>query len=154
MISSTRLPYKMGSKHPAVLCFLLLVQLAGGTAFPLKDAAGQKSLGLADPSSSQRHIAVAETKTPEPLPEFDPDHPLAKGIILAFHRWPDDEERRIILEKTTEAGLTKTEEIPRFKTWIFEWAEWRKAATAQKVCRSLPDLSLLEYCEPDYLLGF
>ena len=154
MISSTRLPYKMGSKHPAVLCFLLLAQLAGGTAFPLKDAAGQKSLGLADPSSSQRPVAVAETKTPEPLPEFDPDHPLAKGIILAFHRWPDDEERIIILEKTTEAGLTKTEEIPRFKTWIFEWAEWRKAATAQKVCRSLPDLSSLEYCEPDYLLGF
>ena len=48
----------------------------------------------------------------------------------------------------------KTEEIPRFKTWIFEWAGWRKAATAQKVCRSLPDLSSLEYCEPDYLLGF
>ena len=139
--------------HPAVLCVLLLVQLAGGTAFPLKDAAGQKSLGLADPSSSQRHVAVAETKTPEPLPEFDPDNPLAIGIILAFHRWPDEDEQRIILEKTREAGLTKTEEIPRFKIWLFEWDEWRKAATAEKVCRSLPDLSSLEYCEPDSLLG-
>ena len=131
----------MGSKHPAVVCFMLVAQLAGGTTFPLKDAAGQKSLGLADPSSSQRPAAVAETKTPEPLPEFDPNNPQAKGIILAFHRWPDEDEQRIILEKTMEAGLMKTEEIPRFKTWIFEWAEWRKTATAQKVCRSLPDLS-------------
>ena len=135
------LPYKMGSKHPAVLCFLLLAQLAGGTVFPLKAGAGQKSFGLADPSSLQRHVAVAEAETPEPLPEFDPDNPLAKGIILAFHRWPDEDEQRIILEKTREAGLTKTEEIPRFKIWLFEWDEWRKAATAQKVCRSLTDLS-------------
>ena len=59
--------------HPAVLCVLLLVQLAGGTAFPLKDAAGQNRLGLADSLSSQRHVAVAETKIPEPLPEFDPE---------------------------------------------------------------------------------
>ena len=152
MISSARLPYKMGSKHPAVICFVLVAQLAGGTTFPLKAGAGQKNLGLADPSSSQ--LAVAETKTPELLPEFDPNNPQAKGIILAFHRWPDEDEQRIILEKTMEAGLTKTEEIVRFKTWLFEWGEWRKTATAQKVCRSLPDLSSLEYCEPDYLLGF
>ena len=122
----------MRCQHSAGLCLLLLVQLAGGTAFPLKDAAGQKSLGLADPSSSQRHVAVAETKTPEPLPEFDPDNPLAIGIILAFHRWPDEDEQRIILEKTREAGLTKTEEIPRFKIWLFEWDEWRKAAAAEE----------------------
>ncbi len=140
--------------HPSILCVLLLAQLAGGTVFPLKAGAGQKSLGLADPSSLQRHVAVAEAETPEPLPEFDPNNPQAKGIILAFHRWPDEDERRIILEKTTEAGLMKTKEIPRFKTWIFEWAEWRKAAEAEKICRSLPDLSSLEYCEPDSLLGF
>ena len=47
----------------------------------------------------------------------------------------------------------KTEEIPRFKIWLFEWVEWRKAATAQKVCRRLRDLSFVEYCEPDSLLG-
>ncbi len=55
-----------------------------------------------------------------------------------------------MLEKTTEAGLMKKEEIPRFKTWVFEWGEWRKAATAQKVCFSLQDLSSLEAREPDY----
>ena len=49
--------------------------------------------------------------------------------------------------------LTKTEEMNLFKTRIFEWTEWQKATTARKVCRSLPDLSFLVYCEPDYLLG-
>ena len=132
---------------------MLLAQFTGSAVFPLQDAAGQTSPILADSSSSQRPVPVAETKIPEPLPEFDPDNPLAIGIILAFHRWPDEDEQRIILEKTREAGLTKTEEIPLFKTWIFEWDEWRKAATAQKVCRSLQDLSFVEYCEPDSLLG-
>ena len=132
---------------------MLLAQLAGGTIFPLQDAAGQIRPVLAGSLSSQRPVPVAETKVPEPLPEFDPDNPLAIGIILAFHRWPDEDEQRIILEKTREAGLTKTKEIPRFKIWLFEWDEWRKAATAEKVCRSLPALSSLEYCEPDSLLG-
>ena len=137
----------------AVLC-LLLAQLAGGTIFPLQDAAGQIRPVLAGSLSWQRPVVpVGERKLPEPLPEFDPDNPQAIGIILAFHGWPDEDEQRIILEKTREAGLTKTEEIPRFKIWLFEWDEWRKAATAEKVCRSLQDLSFVEYCEPDSLLG-
>ena len=136
----------------AVLC-LLLALLAGGTVFSLQNATGQTRPVLAESASSQRLLTVGERKLPEPPPEFDPDNPLAIGIILAFHRWPDADEQRIILEKTREAGLTKTEEIPRFKIWLFEWDEWRKAATAEKVCRSLSDLSSLEYCEPDSLLG-
>ncbi len=143
----------MRCQHSAGLCLLLLAQLAGGTAFPLEVAAGQTRPVLADSSSTQRHVAVAETKTPEPLPEFDPNNPQAKGIILAFHRWPDEDEQRIILEKTREAGLTKTEEIPRFKIWLFAWDDWRKAAAAEKVCRSMQDLSPVDYCEPDSLLG-
>ncbi len=132
---------------------LLLAPLAGGAVFPLQDAYGQTRLVLADPPSAQRPVAVAETRYPEPLPEFDPDNPLAIGIILAFHRWPAEEERTIILEKTTEAGLTKTDEIPRFKIWLFAWDDWQKAETAEKVCNSLTDIPSLEYCEPDSLLG-
>ena len=143
----------MSSKHPVVIGFVLAAQFAGGAAFALQDAPGQNRPVLAGSSSVQRPVAVAETKYPEPLPEFDPDNPQAIGIILAFHRWPDEEERTIILEKTREAGLTKTEEIPRFKIWLFAWDDWQKAETAEKVCRSLPDLSSLEYCEPDSLLG-
>ena len=135
--------------HQAVLC-VLVAQLGGGAVFPLQDAYGQNGLVSADSSSLQRLLAA---NLPEPLPEFDPDNPLAIGIILGFHRWPDEEERKIILEKTTEAGLTKTEEIPRFKIWLFEWDEWRKAKTAEKFCRTLPELSSLDYCESDSLLG-
>ena len=143
----------MSSKHSVVIGFVLLAQFAGGTVFPLQDAAGQTSPVLADPPSAQRLVAAVEPEKPEPLPDFDPDNPLAIGIILAFHRWPDEEERTLILEKTKEAGLTKTEEIPRFKIWLFEWGDWQKAETAEKFCRNLPDLSSLEYCEPDELLG-
>ena len=133
----------------AVLC-LLLAQLVGGTIFPLQDAAGQTRPVLDDSLSSQGSLVV---ELPKPLPEFDPENPQAIGIILVFQRWPEEDEQRIILEKTTEAGLTKTDEIPRFKIWLFQWGEWRKAAEAEKVCRSLPDLSSLDYCEPDSLLG-
>ena len=121
----------MNPKHSAVIVLVLVVLFAGGTAFPLQ--------------------GVAETK--ESLPEFDPDNPQAIGIILVFHRWPDEDERRIILEKTAEAGLTKTDEIARFKMWLFKWGEWQKGETAEEFCRSLPELSSLEYCEPDSLLG-
>ena len=135
--------------NQAVFC-VLVAQLGGGTVFPLQDAYGQTRLALADSSSSQRLLAA---NLPEPLPEFDPDNPQAIGIILAFHRWPDEDEQIIILGKTRDAGLTKTEEIPRFKIWLFQWGEWRKAAMAEKVCRTLWDISSLEYCEPDSLLG-
>ena len=140
----------MSSKHPVVIGFVLAVQLAGGTVFPLEDAAGQTGPVLADSSSSPRPLVV---ELPEPLPEFDPDNPQAIGIILVFHRWPDGDEQKIILEKTGEAGLTKTDEIPRFKIWLFRWKEWMQAAAAEKVCRSLDSLSSVEYCEPDSLLG-
>ena len=123
---------------------------AGGLAFPLQDAAGQTRPVLDDSLSSQGSLVV---ELPEPLPAFDPDNPQAIGIILAFHRWPDDDEQKIILEKIGDAGLTKTDEIPRFKIWLFQWGEWRKAAEAEKVCRSLPELPSLDYCEPDSLLG-
>ena len=121
----------MNPKHSAVIVLVLAVLFAGGTAFPLQ--------------------SVVEPR--ESLPEFDPDNPLAIGIILVFHRWPDEDEQRIILEKTKEAGLTKTDEILRFKMWLFEWGEWQKGETAEEFCRSLPELSSLEYCEPDALLG-
>ena len=143
----------MSPKYSAVIGFVLVALFAGGTVFPLQDAAGQTSPVLADPPSAQRPVAPVEPEKPEPLPDFDPENPLAIGIILAFHRWPDDEERKIIFEMTAQAGLTKTEEIPRFKIWLFEWGDWRKAETAERFCRSLPDLSSLEYCEPDELLG-
>ena len=108
----------------AYVWFLLLVRVAGGAEVPLTD-----------------------------IPEFDPKNPKARGMILSFHHWPDEEEAAAILQKTTAAGLNKTKKIERFKVWVFEWPEWREGREAQEVCKSLPELSSLAYCEPDYLLG-
>ncbi len=106
------------------LWFLLLVRIAGGAEVPLTD-----------------------------VPVFDRETPKSGGIILSFHHWPDEKETAAILKKTTAAGLNKTKKIERFKVWVFEWPEWREGIEAQEVCSSLPQLSSLEYCEPDYLLG-
>ena len=108
----------------ACLWFLLLAGVAGGTEVPLRD-----------------------------VPAFDTENPQANGLILTFHRWPDEKEAALILQKIEGAGLQKTKEFERFKTWVFEWPELREGVKAQKVCNSLPELSSLEYCEPNYLLG-
>ena len=108
----------------ACIWFLLLVHVAGGTEVPLTD-----------------------------VPMLDRENPQASGILLSFHRWPDEEEAEALLQKTTAAGLNKTAEIERFKAWVFEWPEWREGREAQEICDSLPQLSSLAYCEPDYVLG-
>lgn len=114
----------MSVKAFACVWFLLLVRIAGGAEAPLID-----------------------------FPEFDPENPIARGIILSFHHWPDEEEAVALLQKTTAADLNKTREIERFKVWVFEWPELREGREAQEVCDSLPVLSSLEHCEPDYVLG-
>ena len=108
----------------ALLYFLLLAHVVSGTEVPLTD-----------------------------IPAFDRENPQAGGIILSFHRWPDKKETAAILQKITAAALNKTKEIERFKIWVFEWPELREGREAQELCDSLPQLSALEYCEPDYLLG-
>ena len=105
----------------ACVWFLLLVHVVGGTEVPLKD-----------------------------IPMFDRENPQASGIILSFHRWPDEKETAAILQKTTAVALNKTKKIERFKVWVFEWPELREGREAQEVCESLPQLSSLEYCEPDF----
>ena len=114
----------MGVKAFACVWFLLLVHVAGGTEVPLTG-----------------------------IPMLDRENPKAGGIILSFHRWPDEEEAAALLQKTTAAGLNETKKIERFKAWVFEWPELREGREAQEVCDSLPQISSLAYCEPDYLLG-
>ena len=91
--------------------------------------------------------------SPGDVPAFDGEKPQAHGIILTFHRWPDEQETAIILQKTADADLKKTKEFERFKAWVFGWREVREGLKAQKVCNSLRELSSLAHCEPDYLLG-
>ena len=89
------------------------------------------------------------------------NHPRAKGIILSFHRrWPNEGETESILAGAKQAGLTDKGRIERFKAWILEWPEWRDGAEAEEACRDISALlqgaagerSVLDYCEPDYLL--
>ena len=98
-------------------------------------------------SAPQREMAAKSD------PVFDRDNPQAKGVILSFKRWPNQEETATILKKLTEKGLKKKSELPRFKVWIFEWPEWRKGLEAERVCEAISELLFLDYCEPDYLLG-
>ena len=114
----------MSARAFACVWFLLLVRVAGGAEVPLTD-----------------------------VPVFDRENPKAGGIILSFHSWPDEKEAAALLQKTTAAGLNKMRKIERFKAWVFEWLELREGVKAQEVCNSLPQLSSLAYCEPDYLLG-
>ena len=97
--------------------------------------------------------AVAQFPLPENLPDSGLENPRAKGIILIFQRWPGEQEKAGILEKTKAAGLEKTTELPRFKAWIFAWPEWQTGAAALEVCGSLAANSSLEYCEPDFYLA-
>ena len=98
-------------------------------------------------------LTAAESPFPENVSDFVLENAWARGIILVFHRWPDEKEKTAILEKTSVAGLEKTTELPRFKAWIFAWPEWQQGKKALEVCNNLADNTSLEYCEPDYYLA-
>ena len=91
--------------------------------------------GYQNPSTSQTDL---KSEKEVPVPEFNKDNPQAKGVILAFHRWPDEKEKALIVKKLTKAGLKKKEEFQRFKSWVFEWPEWHKAMRAEKFVKSFP----------------
>ena len=107
-------------------------------------------------STSKKPAKSLETSQKEPaesVPDFDVNNPQAKGVILVFHCWPNEREKVSFLKKLTKAGLKKKSELKRFKAWIFEWPEWHKGEEAEKLCKKISDLSFLDYCEPNYLLG-
>ena len=87
------------------------------------------------------------------FPAFDANNPQAKGVILKFHNWPAEKDKKRILKKLTKAGLKQSSEIKRFKVWTFEWTKLYKGVKAKKVCKSLARIPSLKYCEPDYLTG-
>ena len=74
------------------------------------------------------------------------------GLILAFTSWPEGKEKEALLKQLQEAGLKKKAEHKAFKTWVFEWPDWRKAEEAEQICKKISKLSVLDYCEPDSLL--
>ena len=83
--------------------------------------------------------------------EFPPEAFLTTGIVLAFHDWPDEEEKAGILRDAEQAGLQKTEEELEYtKVWFFTWIdkEPRNFIKAHLICRTFSGLSTLRYCRP------
>lgn len=78
--------------------------------------------------------------------------PQAIGLILAFKTWPAGKARTALLKKLQTAGLKKKAEYEMFKTWVYEWPDWRKAEQAKKLCKEFSNLPFIDYCEPDYFL--
>ena len=79
---------------------------------------------------------------------------MTTGIVLAFHDWPDEEEKAVILQDTQKAGLKKTkEELQYTKVWFFTWIdqEPRNVIEAHGICEPFSGLSTLRYCRPLYL---
>jgi len=86
--------------------------------------------------------------------EFPPETFLTTGIVLAFHDWPDEEEKAAILRDAEQAGLRKTEEELEYtKVWFFACIdkEPRNFIEAHWICRTFSGLSTLRYCRPMYL---
>ena len=101
---------------------------------------------------------AAETKeTPKTTtesPGFDKNNS-AKGIILAFKRWPLSlKEQSAILKKAQSYGLNEKAKYPIFKSWVFEWPKEKKSKEALTICESFASFSnILDYCEPDFFLS-
>ena len=89
------------------------------------------------------------------IPDFDANNPPAKGVILGFHRWPDEREEAVLLATLTGAGLEPGEEFERFRVRVFDWPEWRDAERAAALCAEILSLALpsLDYCEANALVG-
>ena len=123
---------------------------------PLKGSAKSQA-GMAKSTSKDpaKSLKTSPKEPAESIPAFNKDNPQAKGVILSFHRWPDEKEKALLFKKLTKAGLKKKLEIKRFKIWIFEWSEWHKGEKAVRLCKKISSLSLsfLDYCEPNFLLG-
>ena len=90
-----------------------------------------------------------------PLSRVSPtESPMITGIVLAFHDWPDEEEKAVILQDTQKVGLKKTkDELQYTKVWFFTWIdqEPRNVIEAHGICEPFSGLSTLRYCRPLYL---
>ena len=83
--------------------------------------------------------------------ELPPEAFLTTGIVLAFHDWPDEEEKAGILRDAEQAGLQKTEEELEYtKVWFFTWKDQKpqNSIKAHGICRTFSGLSTLRYCRP------
>ena len=86
-----------------------------------------------------------------------PGNSKTRGLILTFDDWPPDgADMDPLLRRLHSAGLKPVPKFPPFRVWLFEWDEWQEGPRAENLCMELLQedrtSSLLENCEPDYLL--
>lgn len=108
----------------------------------------------AQPASTVPLLSQASDlqQTELPLSRMSPTEAfLTTGIVLAFHDWPDEEEKAGILRDTEQVGLQKAdEELQYTKVWFFTWRDQkpRDFMEAHRICQILSGLSTLRYCRP------
>ena len=77
----------------------------------------------------------------------------ARGVILKFHHWPKGKQKKMLLKTLKVKGLTKQKVYRSFKMWIVNWpGSLKPIEKALNVCKHLPQLSILKYCEPNILI--
>ncbi len=113
------------------------------TSALVSQAAGARKQGVETPVEKPEDAAVSQ----EPWYEM-----MTQGIILAFHEWPDEREKTLILQATEKAGLKKSkEELPYTKVWFFRWTdnELRHVIEAHMTCVRISKIFSLRYCRPE-----
>ena len=100
-------------------------------------------------------MVSAPEESIKPQNQIHSDHPQTKGIILHFHRWPNDAEEKTIKDWARQVGLKmQPKKFKRFTVWAFEWKDINKSTTEKSACKSFPNNSLIKSCEPDYKATF
>ena len=90
---------------------LLVVLVLTGVAYavfttqPLLIGQADKERTVSSDSSLQD--SETQKEIPVDIPKFDKDNPLAKGVILKFHQWPDEKETTLIFEQLKKVKLEK-----------------------------------------------
>ena len=81
------------------------------------------------------------------------------GVILSFHQWPDPKQKQILIDHLKKEGLIQTKSFDRYKIWIFSWEDskskkiLKSKKKAVQVCKNLPKLSAVKYCESNTLVS-
>ena len=125
-------------------------------------------------SSKNKRVSQVKTESSQSLTferiREQRKNPPSRGVIVRFHQWPNNKWKKKILTHLKKHNLKKVKTIGRFKVWLFEWTRLstnpikksnprnlaqvslKPTSLALSVCRDLPTLSIIKYCEPDSML--
>ncbi|MDE0518114.1 MAG: hypothetical protein OXH36_00960 [Bdellovibrionales bacterium] len=77
---------------------------------------------------------------------------MVQGVMLTFKKYPvPDKDKELIINKLKKAGLSKYEEIKRFKMWIYNWKKAKTELQVERLCKELLFFSIIENCESNAL---